>query len=125
MDIEGQEVEVLRSLARSLRCGTLGVPPPEAIVFEPHAWEYTGSDMEETLCELFRWGYRAAFLGTAHEAFSPLLALGYEPRAIIYSNDHLAGDYVHGVYEGVRNPDAIRVIAGSPGITTVCLRRNG
>jgi FkbM family methyltransferase len=122
MDIEGHEVEVLRSLARSLKDGTVGVLPPKTIVFEPHAWEYVDSDMEMTLRELFQWGYQAAFLCTAHEAFSPLLVLGYEPRAIIHSNDHLGGDYVHGVYQDVRNEDAIRVIAGSPGLTTVCLQ---
>jgi FkbM family methyltransferase len=118
MDIEGHEASVLRSLCRSLRHGKLLVDPPSTIVFEPHSWEYDTSEMKEIVGELFQYGYKAAFLCTSHEEFSPLLPLGYEPQRVIRSVG-----YLHGIYQGVRDSDAIKLIACAPGLTTVCLQR--
>jgi FkbM family methyltransferase len=118
MDIEGHENAVLRSLCRSLRCGKLIFDAPNTIVFEPHSWEYDALEFKETLCELFGFGYKASFLCTRNEEFSPLLPLGYEPQLIIR-----AFGRPQGVYQGIRDSHAIELIADEPGLTTVCLQR--
>lgn len=121
MDIEGHEVEILRSLVRRAEEeGTIGWAP-RLILFEGHVWEYTrgnGNRMLPLVRRLFELGYGARYLVTASEYYSALRPRGYLPEVVID-----AGHRFHGVYANVRLEDAIELIATEPSLTTICIER--
>ena len=122
MDIEGHEVQILGSLAnRAEEEGSVEWAPVH-IIFEGHAWEYSKSgdnSMRPVVERLFRFGYRARYLCTAMEHFSPIRSRGYTPEVVIDAKRRL-----YGVYEDVKNADALELISEEPGITTICLGRD-
>ena len=122
MDIEGHEVQILNSLANraeeenSIEWATVH------IIFEGHAWEYSKSghnSMRPVIERLFRLGYRARYLCNAMEHVSPIRSRGYTPKVVIDAKRRF-----YGVYEDVKNTDALELISEEPGMTTICLERD-
>lgn len=123
MDIEGHEVQVLGSLANRAETEKSVQWAPTRIIFEGHPWEYSKSGrngMRLVIERLFRFGYRARYLCNAVEHFSPIRSRGYTPEVVID-----IGYRYYGIYENVKNEDAVQLISEEPAITTICLERNG
>jgi FkbM family methyltransferase len=123
MDIEGHEVQALGSLANRAEQEKSIRWAPKRIIFEGHAWEYSRSgqnNMRPVIERLFRLGYRARYLCNAMEHFSPIRSRGYTPEVVID-----VGFRYYGIYENVKNDDAVQLISEEPAITTICLERNG
>jgi hypothetical protein len=122
MDIEGHEVQVLKSLANRAETEKSVQWAPRRIIFEGHAWEYSTSgqnSMRPVIERLFRFGYHARYLCNAMEHFSPIRSRGYTPEVVID-----AGVRYYGIYENVKNNDGVQLISEEPAITTICLERN-
>ena len=122
MDIEGHEVEVLRSLADRAEKEKSIQWAPKRILFEGHAWEYHrsgGNEMRPVIERLFRVGYHAQYLCNTLEHFSPIRPRGYTPEVVI--DDNLR---YYGIYKNVKSEDAAELISEEPGITTICLERD-
>lgn len=118
MDIEGHELKVLRSLISMAESGEVGLLP-RGILFECHQWTYTDelgqNAMEDVLNKMLNIGYKARFVCTALEHYSPLRKLGFIPKVIIQASPNR----VHGVYEDLPNDVVASIISREPSINRV------
>lgn len=122
MDIEGHEVRVLSSLVCLLERDGCDRKAPGAIVFEPHCWEYEeGHDLRPILIRLQDFGYRISKLGSRNEENAPMHRFGYKPSVTLKEKR----GPVRGVYDKLRQEDAIELASRMDGVTTVCLQLAG
>ncbi len=104
MDVEGHEVEVLRSLAAE--AVTSDWRP--AVMFEAHPWHYDENerDIRRPLRELFGMGYEARWLVSTGEPAEEYRKKGLKPTETIRPVET-----EHGFYENVPAETALDLIA--------------
>ncbi|HWB04838.1 MAG TPA: FkbM family methyltransferase [Verrucomicrobiales bacterium] len=118
MDVEGHEAFILKSLITELEDHPDRLP--RHIVFEPHAWEYTGSNqMTGNLRMLLSRWYHVSFMSTKLDPAGSLGSLGYEPCHTMRYFDR-----TYALYSDVKAEHAIHEIVGKAGVTTVCLSKS-
>ncbi len=103
MDIEGHEVEVLEGLA--LAVSEDGASP--SVLFENHFPKYDNDEhsMRTQLLRLFELGYYAKTMVSTDESVSRFHEMGYTPERVVKADGVLRG-----LYEGVSNEDAVKLI---------------
>jgi len=120
MDIEGGEIQVLKSLVDMLKsdCKSL---LPKRIVFEIHDYGESQKDVRNYLLEIMKCAYHVEYITSDDELSSnPQIAShGYKPRHVI--NEWKVS---RGIYEGIREEDAALMISQWRGTRTVCLTCN-
>ncbi|WP_455756648.1 FkbM family methyltransferase [Sulfurimonas sp.] len=118
MDIEGHEVEVFNSLVKLLN--EFPEKAPKKIVFETHKPKYTDEhDIRPALEKLFSNGYYPKTITTAHEEYSELHALGYQPKLIIKDFP-----FERGIYKNISKEDTINLISNLGSVRTVLIERD-
>jgi len=113
MDIEGAEVEVLRGLADVVK----GTKLRPKILFETHRSRYHADkhDIADPLRGLFAMGYRVKTL-ISNEPGATWRIKGYAPRRLLRTDG-----IVRGLYDGVKNEDAVDIICRIGGVRAVLL----
>ena len=116
MDIEGHEVEVFQSIRTAIDSMDFSA----SILFETHFPRYDDAqhNMREQLQGLFNAGYYPKWMASHDERKSKLRAKGYSSVRLIHTDGVLRG-----LYEDVREPDALELICDLGGVRTVLLKR--
>ncbi len=119
MDIEGHEVEVFNGLIRLLKEKPDLVP--HKILFEAHHKVYDDEhhNMKEKLIEMFNFGYKVKTITAQNEKTSTIKDYGYKVWKYSYSDFH-----VRGMYDGISNEHALKLICDTGCVRTVFLERN-
>ena len=113
MDIEGFEVNVLRSLLKSLP----NMTKRPTILFETHLPKYSSDhNLVDIMSELFTLGYRPTAIASNERSGCPLHTLGYKPDRVIKTDGKKRG-----IYTNVTEVHAIDLVNRLGGVRAILL----
>jgi len=113
MDIEGFEVNVLRSLLKSLP----SMIKKPTVLFETHLPKYSSDhNLVDIMSELFTLGYRPTAIASNEHSGCPLHTLGYKPDRVIKTDGKKRG-----IYTNVTEVHAIDLVNRLGGVRAVLL----
>ena len=113
MDIEGFEVNVLRSLLKSLP----SMIKKPTILFETHLPKYSSDhNLVDIMSELFTLGYRPTAIASNERSGCPLHTLGYKPDRVIKTDGKKRG-----IYTDVTEVHAIDLVNRLGGVRAILL----
>ena len=119
MDVEGHEVEIIRSLLDEIKKG--GVKP--IICFEPHISSYNSKhDFKPILESLFKLGYITKYLSSnSISGTKRIMSLNknYKSKITVKSDGE-----IRSIFENINNKDTINILTRIGGARTVLLKPN-
>ena len=117
MDVEGHEVEVLNGLYPAVKKNILS----PMVIFETHLSRYNKNhDMEKTLNNYFKLGYKITLVGSSSiNGTSIIEKKGYKSDITVKSDGE-----ERKIFKNIKNEDAIELICSTGGIRTVLLEKS-
>ena len=119
MDVEGHEVEIIKSLLKEIKKGFLR----PIICFEPHISSYNKNhNFKPVLENLFKLGYSTKYLSSnSIDGTNRIMSLNenYKSKTKVKSDGE-----IRSIFENINNQDTIKILTSIGGARTVLLKPN-
>ena len=119
MDVEGHEVEIIKSLIKEIKKGFL----KPIICFEPHISSYNKNhNLKPVLESLFKLGYFTKYLSSnSIDGTNRIMSLNknYKNKTKVKSDGE-----IRSIFENINNKDTIKILTSIGGARTVLLKPN-